>query len=407
MSNYTSQEQLKKITRSFSEIFDIGLGKVRHKTALKEGFKSHEAHMSSLPKLKTTMQETEIDIILPEKSKLIQSVQMRPGIFGNLLTETNMYSGTFDTVFGSLVSNLKSLGGKKDLLIALDSDKKTVNIKINTSKIVSEDFDSEKDKIDFFKKYLVNGSRDYMNSFSFGKDDASFRYKINSSFDSLFFVNALSKEFELVYKTNDGIRHQLNYENGLLVNELITKENTKEEVLNISFKLNDKHCYQGEDFSIEHMIKLIKDFNGINENITIECRSNEDDFKMLKLTGSSIEKLFHNKFNGLKRCKLRQIESKPVEGTCRHLKVAYVKTKTDEDFECVSYVNDLYTRSGGTHEKALKKYLKREFKDNKDLKGIKAVMIYTTPRLCLLKGGDKHENNMEMPKIMDLFEKSI
>ncbi len=212
-------------------------------------------------------------------------------------------------------------------------------------------------------------------------------------------------EIHLIYKESDGNRYQLNYENGVLVNESTKKEKTKEERLSISFDLNDKYCYQGEDFQASEMIKLLERFNEINENINIQCRIDKDNSKTV--TGTTLKDLFHDKFNGLKRYKLKKIESNPVDGTCRHLKVAYVQTKTDEAFKCVSYVNDLYMRNGGTHEKALKKHLKTEFKGNKELKGIKAVMIYTTPRLCLLKWKEKHENNIELPEIMNLFENSI
>jgi hypothetical protein len=48
MSKYVTQENLKEITKSISEIFNIKLHRVRHKIAINEGFKNHEAHIKKI-----------------------------------------------------------------------------------------------------------------------------------------------------------------------------------------------------------------------------------------------------------------------------------------------------------------------------------------------------------------------
>ena len=60
------------------------------------------------------------------------------------------------------------------------------------------------------------------------------------------------------------------------------------------------------------------------------------------------------------------------------VEVVFVKTREEEDFEIVSYVNDKRMSQGGSHEKGLELYLKENLKINKvhsDLKGIKALML--------------------------------
>lgn len=399
MSNYKTQEQLNAITLNFSQIFDIKLHKVRHKVAQKEGFKNHEAHIKSLPS-----ESPIIHIQEQLDSKLINHCQNHPSIYKTPLCEQNLYTGMFDIMFGTLVGNAKSIGGRHLIHVYLNEEKETFKVFMDTDEFKNEHFELEEEKINFFNKYLTSSSRGYDN---FIEKDA-YSYKVGSSIYDLCFVNALSESFILNYYTENN-HHILEFENGKLVKESFKSNPENKKRIEILSKLNKKYTEPeyGDVYSFKEIEEVITEFSKVNEHIDIilnnECSGDVD-----RIEGKHIATTFMDIFGKGEIMNMDFIKSSLQENIYESVKVCMYDTNDEQDFKCVSYVNDMYLKENGSHVNALKKFLKKQVKKgvyefNEDLKGLKVLFIFETSNASLLKGCTKRQSYMDKVKVEELL----
>jgi DNA gyrase/topoisomerase IV subunit B len=262
MSNYKTKEQLKAITKHFSELFDIKLHRVRHKVAQKEGFKNHESHLNSLPEENKT--------VLINKLIPIEEVKKRPSMYGTELTKFNLYTGIFDILLGSFIENSTLLYGCHNINVEVNTKTEEMTFSLNTDEIGLSEF-TNKNKMKVFEDFFTGYTKKY-NENMFGNKTTPFYH--------LFFVNALSNFF--IFKYKDGqYDHLLRYEKGELVTDLKTASRTKERSMEITLKINSSYIEfidnKNKDFIDFHS----KEINQVMKNITFDNEKINIDLKVI------------------------------------------------------------------------------------------------------------------------------
>lgn len=410
MSKYVTQENLKEITKSISEIFNIKLHRVRHKIAINEGFKNHEAHIKSLPSREPSIVEIIPETPLKEYSQIIKDIQ-EEGDYYNSLSYDNLYTSVFDIVFGSIASNIKLLNEKRLINVELNSVYEMITVSTQSDLINVEGFDGE-DKMEFFKNYFTGDTYKY-NKRSIEDEipkNLYFHKNGESSFQRLFFANAVSSFLNFRYQDEEFI-YKLKYEDGILVSELKEENIEGDSLTEIIVQINDKIADFSErkNFSSKEMKEIVCSFADFNEHIDIIFKEDKG-IKPKRIEGTHISQLFTRIFREQDIMNMSFIKSAPLKDSVDSVKVCFYDTGKEEPFECYSAVNDVVV-SNGTHVRGLEEFLKKHAKKdiysfNEDLSGVKAVLILNTNKLNYDPYHEEHMSTIDRQSeyFVKLFE---
>ena len=364
MSNYTTDLQLNKITQSISKIFDIKLSKVRHKVALEEGYKTHEAHIASLPKeqqkLKNFNGKYDIsDLNIPS---IMDQIKNRTGMFLDNAKSIEV----FDIIFKTSVYNFKS-NKCTEINVSITEDG-YITISDDSKKISPLLFDNSNEKNIF--NGLFNGlfySEDYWD------DTISHTYY---SIKSFYIVNALSKSFEVKYK-NATDSYEYKFKNSVKESTTIIENKSNSDLgLSTRFKIDFTYLEE-KKLNIEDILKSISRSVTLNKGLKVNLTLPDNSVFKYEITDNS-EILFTDYYVLNSNHINLDVITKTNTKTNASVTAIFVDSLTNEDFSCQSYINDIHTPEGGTHEKGLIDTLTElqvQYCFKKDLKGVKAILL--------------------------------
>lgn len=400
MSNYSSKQQLNKITQSFSKTFNIKLSKVRNQIAKDEGFKCYEALAASLPDEMKENEVKEDKRVFPEG---IANVQKRPGMYYGDLKHNDLFNQVFELFVGNYKSN--------------KSSKINVSIKRNAEITISDDSKDLEDLI-FQETIDKNGNKknnfDHLMEEECQKNAEYFKKGITvngNSFRYLIFVNALSSFFNISYK-EDNKFFSYSFEDGILVRRKI-KSKDLTNGLHISFKINLKYFKREEineldlerdkweDKSVRELIstdilKFISDTENLNRGLSINLNFYDKNKRFYFQDDN--KNIFNHYFY---RDKLKLVDSESLSYMTLSKKetnsnfsvdAIFANFNDDSDFICHTYINDEYIeindmnrhlrkeflKSKSNYENGLKKAIKHysdRYDVPDDFKGVKAILL--------------------------------
>lgn len=413
MSNYSSKQQLNKITQSFSKRFNIKLSKVRNQIAKDEGFKCYEALADSLPD-----EIKEDNKIYPEG---IANVQKRPGMYFGSLKHNELFNQVFETFVGNFKSNKSS-----NIKVCIKRNAE-ISISDNSQGIDEFIFQEIKEK--------NNNNKNYFNHFITSEIENSLEYfKTNitvngTSLSSLIFVNALSTFFNISYKENNKF-FSYSFEDGILVKRKI-KSRDLTNGLHISFKVNLKYFKQEDinelDLEYDHwedkrvrelltgdIYKIINNSTELNKGLNIDLNIYNN--MGLSYFHDDHKAIFHRHFytNKMALIGIKPLDymtiSKKDDNSNFSVSAIFVNSNDNSDFICHTYINDEYIeindmnrhlrkeflKSKLNYENGLKKsikYFSDKFFVPEDFKGVKAILLV-----------NKNENQPRK-KYSDIFDR--
>lgn len=360
MSNYSSVEQFKKITQSFSKIFDIKLNNVRHKVSIEEGYKNTNAFIASLPEVDSLQSVDEGENEIYIKPTLIESVQLRPGLF--IKSDS---SEVFDIAFDTFIGNFKS--NKCNEINVTTNPNGMIEISDNSKNIFESYFSNTNDKSIFNTICDFNYNDEYFNNI------------IESNMNNIsnwYIINAMSETFIVSYKTKDSF-YSINFKNGKINQDKITNNDAISLGMSIKFKL-DFSRFEENSYDFDKIYLKMQESARSNPGLQLHILNNSNHMTNYLLKYQSTEDMFNSMFKYTspkhRTTNFSFVDSKTNESVL----FSFIKTQSNKPFKCISFINDINTPAGGTHVQGFVAALK-DLSDNyslsKDLRGVEAILI--------------------------------
>ncbi len=167
-------------------------------------------------------------------------------------------------------------------------------------------------------------------------------------------VNALSKELHLtVFK--DGAIHEQSFQKGIPQNVLESSGSTRKHGTKIEFWPDETIFTEGVNFSKEILMKRFKELCYLNPKITIEFKDERDGTKELYHFEGGIKQFVEN-MNTKKPLSKAQF----FQGKADDIEIDIALMYCEGDYEkSLSFVNNIKTADGGTHEAGFRAGLTR------------------------------------------------
>jgi len=188
------------------------------------------------------------------------------------------------------------------------------------------------------EKYKVAKSLEYGDRYSY-----HLARKVHNK--GFFLVNALSKEFQVIFKHNSNVYRQ-SFKKGMPIEDLVITGKTSQTGTRIEFLADDTIFTESTVFQKEIVEERCKELAYLNPKITINFSDERDDYR----------EIFHFK-NGIKDL-LRDINKKNIISSMQvfqgkaddiDINIAFLYCD-DESENIVSFVDGIKTINGGTHE---------------------------------------------------------
>lgn len=255
---------------------------------------------------------------------------------------------------------------------------------------------------------------------SWATDSINSRYA--TYYLSLPTLNALSSKFNITFFDEKGNQiAEQKFQKGKLNKGKVEKKELNCHSLEIDFKLDKEIWTKDLEWNINYIIHQIKDFAYLHKNVIFEIK--------YKLNKKPCRIIYHFK-NGLKnRIEIERINGlleskfpiyleKDFDTISMELAFAFCDYHVDAPF-LKSYVNDLLTHQGGTHEKglinairiALKKYIKEKYPDKKYNFSKKKIITHLIAALNLRIENPVYEgctrNKLGSPEVVNLISNFV
>jgi len=167
-------------------------------------------------------------------------------------------------------------------------------------------------------------------------------------------VNALSKDLKLTIR-RDGKNHEQNFKEGIPQEPLVITGNTRKKGTKIEFWADDTIFTEGTTFQKEILMKRFKELAYLNPKISIEFRDERDDTSEIYHYEGGIRQ-FVEDMNTKEALTTAQF----FQGSVDDIEVDIAIMYCDADSEkSLSFVNNIKTADGGTHEAGFRAGLTR------------------------------------------------